>query len=587
MVYNMYDGFYIFGPTYVPETAKDDQGMDKTTEYLGEKKLVYKNTSGGETLNVDEANKVCEYTLSPKTPYSAHYVTEDGETDIIVEYTLDNYITVRGKIDGMQYENSGYFTYFGIEGTEGISSTLTTRGGIQYLGADVKPEKLTETVIWEDDEGIVYEESLNYVYNVKQKKCYTNDNGVTWFYIGKDKKKKNIPENEAWKTIFTYDYGIKCIQFMTLDGKMYKDMWTDLYNDNGYIDDNGEMQSVGDGIAYIDRGEGSPDGILDSLGTDGMLDTEMNQEEKNAATGGYSDPIYDFSAINYYIASKEFSDEINSKLGKKELYICNLVYNEGKYEYKEEKVGKIFKLEQKNNPESSKSKLYKHKSAIITNLINLSINSAISNYSNNSGIVRNIPKISYDDMNNAIGNLSIFAFLIDLPMGYKTYNDYSYATSNANNDFVNLKSLKYIDNTQDDEYCHYIYCNKLKSEDVTAYISFEFKKRMHNNISNLECYNCIINRGIMEKIDIGDLSGADSGLEKIYNRAYLEALGRERYRQNYNGPDIDDREPQPLKPESDPTPEIPEGKPNIDISTGSDVADTPAGGGDGALVEER
>lgn len=542
MVYNMYDGFYIFGPTYVPETAKDDQGMDKTKEYLGEKKLVYKNTSGGETLNVDEANKVCEYTLSPKTPYSAHYVTEDGETDIIVEYTLDNYITVRGKIDGMQYENSGYFTYFGLdasknsESTEKDSSTsqLSTLGSIQYLGVDIKPEKLTENVSFYED-GEEKTEKCNYVYNIKQKKCYTSDGGATWFYI-KDEDGKKIKEiincnsisgsdnehfiinSDAWRIVLEYFGGIIVKHYATLTGEAYTDVLTDLYRQ----DEDGKWVS-------------GSNGINDSAGSNGELDTPINFEDAT----GIKDITCDFSAINYYIKAKVFSDEISSKLGNKKLQICKLEYNsdEGTYEYKQEEVENIFKLEKNNNPESIKSKFYKHKNEIITDLINSSINSTIASYSKNSGIDRNIPKISYDDMNNAIGNLSIFAFLIDLPMGYKTYNDYSYATSNVNNDFVNLKSLKYVINNSDNAYSHYIYCNELGEDDeLTAYMNFEFLRGMHGD--KLECYKCIINRGIMEEIETPDEDDEESKKEKRYNEAYLRALGRERYRQQETAPSI-------------------------------------------------
>lgn len=629
MIYNMYDGFYIFGPTYIPQTCKDANGMERADEENS--KPQYKDESGSNTDVMNDASKLCEYTLSPKTSYSAHYVTEDKKTDIIVEYTLDNYITITGKIDDADYSTSGYLTYFGIEGTEESkfgTSNLVGTSNIQYLGTKVKPTKLSEYITYKyiNDSGTEEEctEELNYIYDIKQKKCYYNANTEKWVYLDNEKKLIELSEEQCWKTILVYNGGSPKEYFINFYGvtpdkneiATYEDYWSDKYTNCGYIEtdeatavflagsgvskeeiENSDgtkewFMSSGDGYAILGTAEDNPnDGKLDTRSPDGKLDTKLTDDKLCEILGisksdksEYLNPLYDFSAINYYIEQKSFSSSVISKLKDKNLFIIKMKYDEGENKYKQvkEEVGKLFDLSQKNNPESKNSLFAKHKNEVITDLLNYNLNSFISTYAQKSGVRRNIPQISYSDFEKTINNISVFAFLTDLQMGYKVYSDYSFAISSNTNDYVNLNTLKFA--SEKDEYNHYIYCNKLNSsvKQLTGYRNFEFRLNKHKK---LECYYCIVNRGKMEEIDLSnDGEEAASSQEKIYNEAYIEALGRERYRQNRDAPKLEQVDtpqeeliplskniPEPTSPTPEPEPSLPSFPPSEsppDYSTG-------------------
>lgn len=82
VVYTLYDGYYIYSP--IPNTTVDEQG-NQTTTY--------------------------EHTLKPYVSYTARYYRNNGQYDIVVNYSLDNYIVVYGNINGTYYSKAGYLTY--------------------------------------------------------------------------------------------------------------------------------------------------------------------------------------------------------------------------------------------------------------------------------------------------------------------------------------------------------------------------------------------------------------------------------------------------------------------------------------------
>lgn len=96
LVYTLYDGYYIYAPFYNTNTNKKDQG------------------------------------LKPYIYYSARYVS--GNNDITINYTLDNYITVYGMLNGKYETRSGYL----INPADWNSASHT------YKGITISDEYLTE-----------------------------------------------------------------------------------------------------------------------------------------------------------------------------------------------------------------------------------------------------------------------------------------------------------------------------------------------------------------------------------------------------------------------------------------------------------
>ncbi len=103
LVYTMYDGFYIYSPytnvNYMYEYQKNASGA-------------VKQDSNGEPIKDTSkpmyGNGENEYGLKPYITYSCRYVK--GGIDVVITYSLDNYITIQGTINnGKEYVNrEGY-----------------------------------------------------------------------------------------------------------------------------------------------------------------------------------------------------------------------------------------------------------------------------------------------------------------------------------------------------------------------------------------------------------------------------------------------------------------------------------------------
>lgn len=124
LVYTMYDGFYIYSP--------------------------YQNTEEGNNT---------EYGLKPYILYSCRY--KRGSMDVVITYALDNYITVKGTIDGTNYVNrSGYL----IDG-------ITVNGDeVTYNGVKIPTEQLKEYLYLPNGQAGVYP--------------YAKINGTKYYKVG-------------------------------------------------------------------------------------------------------------------------------------------------------------------------------------------------------------------------------------------------------------------------------------------------------------------------------------------------------------------------------------------------------------------
>ena len=136
-------GYYIFDEDEVDYTDSVATGAstgytvdyeNDLPNYLKEEygQLLYQNkgtiTIEGKTYNTystvlhDESNKGTGYTtkytksymLKSYVSYTANYATDDGNIDVTINYTLDNYISITGTIGGVYYTKSGYLIEDGL-----------------------------------------------------------------------------------------------------------------------------------------------------------------------------------------------------------------------------------------------------------------------------------------------------------------------------------------------------------------------------------------------------------------------------------------------------------------------------------------
>lgn len=150
LVYTMYDGYYIYSP--FKNTLTDTEVIDDAT---------YK---------ADE----WETDLKPYIHFSCRYITTG--VDVVITYSLDNYITVKGTINSKAVNRSGY-----LIDTNNIGTNSST-----YRGVTINTETLQENVATYDENsdennGINTE---NCIYTkINGVKYYTSDNGNSWFSI--------------------------------------------------------------------------------------------------------------------------------------------------------------------------------------------------------------------------------------------------------------------------------------------------------------------------------------------------------------------------------------------------------------------
>ena len=140
MLFTLYDSYYIYAPTY-------DNGE-------------------------------LEYILKPSVAYSQRYV--QGNTDVVINYTLDNYITVYGNVNGEYVRKSGYLNYFLLnqdvpEQTEELSERL-------FITEESFAKTEIEYECWEDKD-YLYILKYSISESISQRKEKTNARFYTYIYL--------------------------------------------------------------------------------------------------------------------------------------------------------------------------------------------------------------------------------------------------------------------------------------------------------------------------------------------------------------------------------------------------------------------
>lgn len=140
LVYTMYDGYYIYSP-YTNKLSENEKKEDTT----------YKD---GEEI----------YGLKPYVYYSCRY--RNVNCDVVITYTLDNYITIQGKVNDEVVYKSGYLLdNIEIEGTK-----------VKYRDVEINNET-TKEFINEEQEQLPYIKINGVKYYYKNNQWYTVRNG--------------------------------------------------------------------------------------------------------------------------------------------------------------------------------------------------------------------------------------------------------------------------------------------------------------------------------------------------------------------------------------------------------------------------
>ncbi len=501
IVYTMYDGYYIYSASLM-------QDQDTTSEGL---------TQFKDDGTIESNGTSYQYILKPYSPYSARYVR--GNTDITVNYTLDNYIRVYGTVNGEYQAKEGYLVV--CDDDAGVKNVKSGRiSEIKYRGATIKPEALTEQVYTADD-GQVKE--YLYIYDQYDNKLYWDGNN--YFSVDKNNNKvylqTALPEGDAGFSITN--------RFRKISVPMYdnrEDEWTvqkvfQILNQGGGYKFYYENQSG----AFVEFT--NPEGILNNV-----------------------NPNEDYSAINYCVESYVFTQWVTKKLGS--IIVGDMKSpTDGQYNNVDENAN-IFNISSTNNPDPENDGAYatsvlaQHKKDIIINTIEKNLSQATEQAEKmNPNYEYRLPQLSYDEWEQALSNISIIAFMQGMPIGLKYYNNYAIATSTLNKEFVDPDELYFAG--KEDPYYHQRQCEKATGSDYVGYRSIDYVAKSYevgngttkstryyyphankdNNYAELECYYCLVNRSTYKNNGIwnGNL------LYKNWTDSYYNALARERYMQ--------------------------------------------------------
>lgn len=244
IAYTLYDGYYIYSPANEQLALKDTNGVgivmtkklwdsDKdafsgyTYNPINEGKLMYQVAEGKSsngtyndipfTLNQEDAATEYNHILKPFAMYS------EKIGDWVINYTLDNYITIYGSITEAgttEYiYKSGYLTDLSKIG--GIITKSVNN--ITFNGTEVKPEELSEQVVYKRSKnGNPNRILANYVYECEgNTKVYFDTDGTPF-----------IIDSNLIRTDLTRDSSIKRYKKITIPQKKGSDWsYIELYQE--------------------------------------------------------------------------------------------------------------------------------------------------------------------------------------------------------------------------------------------------------------------------------------------------------------------------------------------------------------------
>lgn len=538
ILFTLYDGYYVYGPYENNATIEDN------------KPKFYDDNNTKRNI---------EYGVKPYNYYSCEY-SDGSNYDLIVNYTLDNYISISG--------------WYGNNKTP-----------ILAAGYYINPSKI---------------EINEATKEVKIK----NNNGQTISLL---------PE-ELSEYISTYD------KYRTKSGVINTTEDTDLteakkYRYINYNEEKYYFDSYNDDVSRARRESNISYNNIPIFKLDGNLRTYINEDMLNilknftGETLSSEDSFKDVNYYYYYKNAKEFSEKAEKALSlikitrdasgrynnvkteyfNKSYKIITKDGDEIKYDNKNDEEnsshiksdysdvdGYVFNLSNgKNDPEMEESAFNRHRMDVIISSVESALDDSITNFNKyqSSSYSYRMPTITETDWYKVANNLSIISFMQGIGVGnFKYYNNYAIVTNTKNKEFVSKNSIYVQDKTNlgDDLYLkdtsnkkifyHNPRCNEYNEEKkdstdgVIGYrtIDYEIQSILHtykkdnvetNQTANYYmqpgtgAYECIVSY-TKDTISFDDLMSLKTGTDDKENykntyslavdKAFIQALAREK-----------------------------------------------------------
>lgn len=361
VVFTLYDGYYIYSPYRNTLTDVKNKEIDGVTDpdFTGYDSSYSKE---GETY----------YGLKPYVYYSCRYKYDSN--DFVITYTLDNYITIQGTINGEYVYDYGYI--YAINNGDN-SITKTTTNGYKYGGVEFQ----------ESDT----EELQEYVGN--QLYSYVKINGKKYYL---ENGTDNQFANGNYKIFYIDKHGEKNYeQFKTDSNENAKAYRAITQNKSAY--------------EYYKNAYEFSERVLTNKNKDNL----SNPEDKMGTTinTGYGLGASNFTSnkATIYNQSSTGTTDIN--------------------EYGE---FPIFS----GTPQFEDSNFNKHRKSIIRYVVETNLLPAITSYASNSVDEFLMPKIKDTDWDLIENNVCAISFMQGMNIGSKKYNGYSVVANSLTKEYV-------------------------------------------------------------------------------------------------------------------------------------------------------
>ena len=264
VVFALYDGYYIYSPFQNVLTSVKEEEKDLATGTI-----IQKHSIDETTVDENYENEKTLNGLKPYIYYSCRYTPEGTSDDFVINYTLDNYITIQGTINGKYVYDYGYLI-------SGI--TLNGDGSYEYDGVK----------FYENDTENLSEylgDTLYEYVKINGRKYYLQGDGTSEedniFYI----------DNSGNKMVQTYNTVSNREEFMKYYNAIKHNKSSYEYYKNAYRFYRKIMTSSS-GIAYQDDDGTNVNGY-------GLKDVNVKDAQISNTNTQFSDGTYSFG--NYKI----------------------------------------------------------------------------------------------------------------------------------------------------------------------------------------------------------------------------------------------------------------------------------------------
>ena len=540
MLFTLYDGYYVYGPYENNATISNNK-----PEFYGE--------------GDNNTKRNIEYGLKPYNYYSCEY-SDDSNYDLIVNYTLDNYISI-----------SGWY---------GNNKTPILAAGYYINPSKIEINDATKEVKIKNNNGqtisLLPEELSEYISTYDN---YWIKNGVRnsteHTELGEAKKYRYINYNEekyyfdsyiddasrAWRENNT---SYNNIPIFKLDGNLRTYINADMLNILRNF--TGETLSSEDSFKDVNYYYYYKNAKEFSEKAEKALSLIKITQD---ASGKYNNVKTEYFNKSYKIITKD-GDEIKYYNKSDEGNSSHI-----KYDYSDVD-GYVFNLnKEKNDPEMEESAFNRHRMDVIISSVESALDDSITNFNKyqSSSYSYRMPTITETDWYKVANNLSIISFMQGIGVGnFKYYNNYAIVTNTKNKEFVSKNSIYVQDKTNlgEDSYLkdtsnkkifyHNPRCNEYNEEKkdstdgVIGYrtIDYEIQSISHtykeNNVETNQtanyymqpgtgAYECIVSY-TKDTISFDDLMSLKTGTEDKENykntyslavdKAFIQALAREK-----------------------------------------------------------